>query len=215
MAIVSQSTFAKIMDVSRKTVTTWKAKNLLVMQGDQVDEIASKKLLQKYRPTPAKSVTSERGKNAKKPAAGNKSGNKNSAALGNNSDAPKRTRNKPPPEPGSPEADALLALEQDGAPHTINEARRIKENYLAKLRELEFQEKTGELVELALVERVLFKSFRQQRDAWLNWPAKVGPLIAAELDIDSDKVVAQLNEYVHKQISQLSEPVLDFEAEQD
>jgi hypothetical protein len=215
MAIVSQSTFAKIMDVSRKTVTTWKAKNLLVMQGDQVDETASKKLLDKYRSPPAKSVTSARARVAKKPPPGNKSGNKNSAASGNNADAPKRPRKTAPPEPGTPEFDAAEDIARNGAPHTLNEAKRIKENYLAKLRELEFQEKTGELVELALVERVLFKSFRQQRDAWLNWPAKVGPLIAAELDIDSDKVVAQLNEYVHKQISQLSEPVLDFEAEQD
>jgi len=215
MAIVSQATFAKIMDVSRKTVTTWKAKNLLVMQGDQVDETASKKLLDKYRSAPTKSVTSARAPVAKKPPPGNKSGNKNSAVSGNNSDTAKRTRQKPPPEPGSPEFEAAQDIVQNGAPHTLNEAKRVKENYLAKLRQLEFEEKTGALVELALVERVLFKSFRMHRDAWLNWPAKVGPLIAAELDIDSDKVVAQLNEHVHKQISQLGEPVLDFDEDED
>lgn len=215
MAIVSQATFAKIMDVSRKTVTTWKAKNLLVMQGDQVDETASKKLLDKYRSAPAKPVTSGRAQVAKKPTAGNKSGNKNSAASGNNSGAPKRTRKAAPPEPGSPEFDAAEDIARNGAPHTLNEAKRIKENYLAKLRELEYQEKTGDLVELALVERVVFKSFRHQRDAWRNWPAKVGPLIAAELDIDSDKVVAQLNDYIHKQITQLGEIALDFDADED
>ncbi len=214
MAIVSQATFAKIMDVSRKTVTTWKAKNLLVMQGDQVDETASKKLLDKYRSPPAKAVTSAGGKVAKKPPTGNKSGNKNSPASGNNPAAPKRTRQKPAPEPGSPEFEAAQDIAQHGAPHTLNEAKRVKENYLAKLRQLEFEEKTGALVELALVERVLFKSFRMHRDAWLGWPAKVGPLIAAELDVESDKVVALLNEHVHKQITRLGEPLLDFDEDE-
>src|SRR5476651_2644260 len=131
MAIVSQATFAKIMDVSRKTVTTWKAKNLLVMQGDQVDEIASKKLLDKYRSAPTKSVTSARASVAKKPPPGNKSGNKNSAASGNNSGAPKRTRKTALPEPGTSEFEAAAAIALNGAPHTLNEAKRIKENFLA------------------------------------------------------------------------------------
>ncbi|WP_244112580.1 hypothetical protein [Burkholderia gladioli] len=57
---------------------------------------------------------------------------------------------------------------------------------------------------------VLFEEFRAQRDAWLNWPAKVGPLIASEIGIDADKITAVLVAHVHKQITQLGEPEAQF-----
>lgn len=57
----------------------------------------------------------------------------------------------------------------------------------------------------------LFEEFRAQRDAWLNWPARVGPLIAAELGVEAaDKVTAVLTAHVHKQISNLGEPEANF-----
>lgn len=215
MALVNQAEIARRYGVSRKTVTKWKESNWLVMSGNLVDVEATDKVLKKYRPTTAKPVTPSRAKSAKKPPAGNRAGNSKNMPSGNSDDTTRRTRRKAPPEPGSPEHEAELDIALNGAPHSMNEAKRIKENFLAKLRELEFQQKTGELVELGLVERVLFEMFRSQRDAWLNWPAKVGPLIAAHLGIDSDKVVGALNEYVHKHIHQLGEPELILESDED
>jgi len=91
------------------------------------------------------------------------------------------------------------------------EALRRKENWLALLRQLEYEQKSGALVELAVAQSVLFEAFRAQRDAWLNWPAKIGPLLAAELGLDeADRVTEALTAHVHKQITDLGEPDAEF-----
>lgn len=55
---------------------------------------------------------------------------------------------------------------------TYGEALRLKENWLALLRRLEYEHKSGSLVELAVAQRVVFDLCREQRDLWLAWPAK-------------------------------------------
>ena len=88
----------------------------------------------------------------------------------------------------------------------LDEARRVKENYLALLTKLEFQQKDGQLIEMAAAEEVLFNAFRQQRDSWLNWPSRVAPLMAADLGVPADRMTEVLIEHVHKHISVLGEP---------
>lgn len=215
MAVVNQAEFARLMDVSRKTVTTWKARNLLVLSGDLVDVEASKKVLKKYRREGVPSVTSTTAAARKTARPGNSAGNAKKPASGNTKPAPRAPRKKPPPEPGTLEWEAENELGRRGANLDLNEAKRVKENYLALLRELEYAEKSGSLVDLDLVKRVLFEEHRAQRDAWLNWPARVGPLIAAQFDLEADRVVGALNEHVHKHVAQLGEPDLDLSAEQD
>lgn len=90
------------------------------------------------------------------------------------------------------------------------EALRRKENYLALLRQLEFEQKSGALVDLGLAERVLFEGARAQRDAWLSWPSKIGPLLAADFGLEADRVTEALTEHVHKHIAQLGEPDVHF-----
>lgn len=97
--------------------------------------------------------------------------------------------------------------------HDYAEALRRKENYLALLRQLEYEQKTGALVDLETAERVLFEGARAQRDAWLSWPSKVGPLLAADFGLPADKVTAALTEHVHKHIAQLGEPDVQFGAQ--
>ncbi|WHP82374.1 hypothetical protein [Edwardsiella anguillarum] len=97
-------------------------------------------------------------------------------------------------------------LFENGAELSLDEARRVKENYLALLTKLEFQQKDGQLIEMAAAEEVLFNAFRQQRDAWLNWPSRVAPLMAADLDVPADRMTEVLIEHVHKHISVLGEP---------
>lgn len=94
----------------------------------------------------------------------------------------------------------------NGAEMTREEASRVKENYLALLTKLEFEKEDGQLVELSVAESVLFAAFRQQRDAWMNWPSRVAPLMAADLDVPADRMTEVLIEYVHKHISGLGEP---------
>ena len=110
------------------------------------------------------------------------------------------------------EEEAARLLESSGeASHAYAEALRRKENYLALLRQLEYENKSGSLVELEVAEKILFEQARASRDAWLNWPTRVGPLLAADLGLEADRVVGALTEYVHKHISQLGEPEIEVE----
>lgn len=93
---------------------------------------------------------------------------------------------------------------------SFDEARRIKEVYLALLNRLDFERKCGALIELDLASDILFEEFRAQRDAWLNWPTRVAPLLAAELGVEADRLTEALTEHVHKQIAQLGEPEANF-----
>ncbi|NMX99337.1 hypothetical protein HBO43_22360 [Pseudomonas veronii] len=105
------------------------------------------------------------------------------------------------------EEEAARLLESGGvATHDYAEALRRKENYLALLRQLEYEQKSGSLVDLEVAEKILFEQARASRDAWLNWPTRVGPLLAADLGLEADRVVGALTEYVHKHISQLGTP---------
>ena len=123
-----------------------------------------------------------------------------------------RTANPSPVDGETLEEEAARLLESGGeAGHAYAEALRRKENYLALLRQLEYENKSGSLVELEVAEKILFEQARASRDAWLNWPTRVGPLLAADLGLEADRVVGALTEYVHKHISQLGEPEIEVE----
>jgi hypothetical protein len=94
----------------------------------------------------------------------------------------------------------------------LRDAIRRKENYLALLRELEYEQKAGRLIELKLAEAVVFETFREVRNVWLNWPQKVAPFIAAELDVDIDRVATLLSQHVYEQLLEISEPQPDFQS---
>jgi hypothetical protein len=87
-----------------------------------------------------------------------------------------------------------------------------KEHYLSLLRQLEYEERNGALIELAAARNVFFEEFRTIRDAWLNWPAKFGALIASDLGNEADRVTEVLTSYIHKQLTALGEPAPGFKA---
>lgn len=107
------------------------------------------------------------------------------------------------------EAAARIAASAKVIPQ-VGESIARKEHFLSLLRELEYREKDGALVDLAVAEQVLFEAARAARDAWLNFPAKVGPQLAAQLGLEADKVTEALSAYVHKQIAEIGEPDGDF-----
>ncbi|WP_353614784.1 hypothetical protein [Mangrovibacter phragmitis] len=187
---MNQSDFARLHGVSRKTVTMWKSRGWLVISGDDIDVNASNALLEKYRKTINRPTSEKAASPAKK------------AAAPTSSQAVKTEED----DGASPESIAMNFILQNGAELSLDEARRIKENYLALLTKLEFQQKDGQLIEMTVAEEVLFNAFRQQRDAWLNWPSRVAPLMAADLDVPADRMTEVLIEHVHKHISVLGEP---------
>lgn len=99
-------------------------------------------------------------------------------------------------------AGGLIQGQSNGAAlsglETYAEAQRRKENYLAKLRELEFEIKSGRLVDAASVHKRIFTMAREEREALTVWPAQAAPLIAAELGIDQVKLAVSLDYHVRK-----------------
>ncbi|MFH5923833.1 hypothetical protein [Roseomonas xinghualingensis] len=66
------------------------------------------------------------------------------------------------------------------------------------------------VVEIGVAEAVMFETFRAFRDAWMNWPARVAPLIAADLGIEAGRVLEALTPHVQQQLEDLGEPEPDF-----
>lgn len=115
-----------------------------------------------------------------------------------------------PPDAASGTSDA------EGELLDYQSALAKKENYQALLKQLEYEQKSGSLVDLATAENVLFEAARAQRDSWLSWPARIGPLLAAELGIDeADRVTEFLTAHVHKHVAKLGIPDADFVKHED
>lgn len=90
------------------------------------------------------------------------------------------------------------------------EAAAIKENALALKHLLVAQKEAGKLVEIEVAESVIFDDRRGARDAWMAWPGRFAPLLAADLGIDGAQLAEALKPYVHQQLDELGEPDLDF-----
>jgi len=211
MALVSQAKYAELHGVSRKTVTKWKASGYLTLTDSFVDVEASDIRLKEFGLGRfAKTVT---------PSKGNKQGNSRPASNTGTKPAP----SKPPPRPktgdeeedlGSTDLDLLPADFLEGLlagrvqPMPI--AERLKENGLAGQRLLEMLKKAGLQVDLPDAEEVFFEQARSNRDAWLNWPTRVAPMLAADLGIDASVLTEHLIKHVQQHLGELGEPNADF-----
>ncbi len=80
-------------------------------------------------------------------------------------------------EPPPVVAERILAA--TGATLTLAEAERVKENYLALLRQLEYEAKAGLLLSIADVEAVVGAVLDATRARVLAIPSKVSPLLAS------------------------------------
>ena len=121
------------------------------------------------------------------------------------------------PAGGNAKTDAKETLQPGGTAKGVayGEALRLKENWTALLRRLEYEHKSGSLVEMSVAQGVVFELCREQRDAWLAWPAKVAPFIAMQFAIDDvDRLTNTLAAHVHKQLADLGEPEPRFDADE-
>ncbi|MBJ6372744.1 hypothetical protein [Sedimentitalea arenosa] len=66
-------------------------------------------------------------------------------------------------------------------------ARTALTVYQAQDRQLAIQKKKGALVDRARAETLVFRLARQERDAWVTWPARVAALIAADISAEEEK----------------------------
>ena len=122
----------------------------------------------------------------------------------------KRTRRVESGDELDGDTDDLIRRMLSGEVLSLVDAERMKANGLALRQFVNARLAAGALVEIELAERVMFEEARKGRDAWLGFASRVGPLMAADLDVAPDKVVEALTAHVHDQLADLGEPELDF-----
>jgi hypothetical protein len=88
---------------------------------------------------------------------------------------------------------------------TFMQARTANEVLKAQERRLRLQQMKGELVDRAKAVAQVFRLARDERDAWVNWPARVAAMIAAELEADPHKLHTVLERHVRDHLADLAE----------
>lgn len=111
---------------------------------------------------------------------------------------------------GLASTDDLIRRLLSGETLDIASALRAKENGLALRQLVRARREADAVVDIEVAEGVLFEQARAIRDAWLNWPARAGPPMAAQLGLRADKVVEVLTAHVHEQLKALGDPEADF-----
>lgn len=189
---MNQSDFAKLHGVSRKTVTTWKARGWLVLAGDDIDVDASNANIKQYR----KTVTRPE-KNNEKNAAGNKQGNK---SQGNNSGNRSGTYQEE-----SPTKIVERMIATNGAKMTLDQARTLKENFLALLTRLEYEIKSGQVLPYKEMIAAVGQEYSRMRTRLIAIAPEHGPRLRVLASTTNDaEFVAALQEVVHEAIEELS-----------
>ena len=92
-----------------------------------------------------------------------------------------------------------------GQAMTFMQARTANEVLKAQERRVRLQRMKGELVDRAKAVAQVFRLAREERDAWVNWPARVAAMIAAELEVDAHKLHTVLEGHVRDHLAELAE----------
>ena len=110
----------------------------------------------------------------------------------------------PPAEP--PHAERTPASEpatQGGASFT--QARTAHEIAKAQRARIQVQRLREEVVDRAQATAEVFRLARRERDAWVNWPARVAALMAADLGVEPHTMQKVLEAHVRDHLNELAE----------
>ena len=128
-------------------------------------------------------------------------------------------RRKPAAQKLRPVAEAAVGsvretLKEQGLPAggnvTFVQARTAHEIAKAHLTRLRLQRMKGELVDRARATALVFRLAREERDTWINWPARVAALMAAELSVEAHPMQKILETYVRAHLAELAEVRPEF-----
>ena len=124
--------------------------------------------------------------------------------------APSRPGSAMKPVPEAAVGAVRETLREHGEPvsaggMTFMQARTANEVLKAQERRVRLQRMKGELVDRARAVAQVFKLARDERDAWVNWPARVAAIVAAELEVDTHKLHTVLERHVRDHLAELAE----------
>ena len=125
--------------------------------------------------------------------------------------APRTPKLKPVPEAavsavGETLREQGLAAPATGGGTTFLQAKTANEVLKAQERKLRLAKLKGELIDRARALALVFRLARQERDAWVNWPARVAALMAAELGTETAAMQKVLEAHVRAQLEELAQP---------
>jgi len=90
----------------------------------------------------------------------------------------------------------------DKVSSTYAQSRAIRENFQARLAKLEFEQKSGKLVDADDVKKQAFKAARTVRDSMLNIPDRIAAELAAETD--TFKIHKRITDEIRKALESLT-----------
>jgi hypothetical protein len=88
---------------------------------------------------------------------------------------------------------------------TFMQAPTANEVLKAQERRVRLQRMTGELIDRAKATAQVFRLARDERDAWVNWPARVIAMIAAELGLEQHQLHTVLERHVREHLGELAD----------
>jgi hypothetical protein len=105
-------------------------------------------------------------------------------------------------------------LKEQGLPAggsvTFVQARTAHEIAKAHLARLRLQRMKGELIDRARTTAMVFRLAREERDTWINWPARVAALMASELGVEAHSMQKALETHVRAHLAELAEVKPEF-----
>jgi alkylated DNA nucleotide flippase Atl1 len=189
---MNQSDFAKLHGVSRKTVTSWKARGWLVLAGDDIDVEASNANIERFRKTVTrpekKEAGNKQGNKTGNRSSGNKSGNKNDKDL---------------PESATKTVERMIV--EHGVTMSLDEARQMKENFLALLTQLEYDIKSGQVLPYKDMIEAVGNEYARMRTRLIAIAPEHGPRLRVLASTTNDaEFVQALQEVVYEAMEELS-----------
>ena len=119
-------------------------------------------------------------------------------------DEPAQADETPPTEPPREERTPATEPAPQGAA-TFTQARTAHEIAKAQRARIQVQRLREEVVDRAQATSEVFRLARRERDAWVNWPARVAALMAAELGLDAHVMQKVLEAHVREHLNELAE----------
>ncbi len=130
------------------------------------------------------------------------------AAWARNTNAAKRRKRKAVPKAALEAARETLTESGQrpaGVGMTFMEARTASEVLKVQTARINLQRLKGEVIDRARAIAHAFRFAREMRDAWLNWPARVSALMAADLGVDPHTMHTALEKHVRQHLDELAE----------
>lgn len=189
---MNQSEFAKLHGVSRAAVNKWKSRGWLVFDGDEVNVELSNANINRYKKTVNRS---------------NKSGVEVDTQVDKSVNTQVNTKvNNKVNKQETPSQVAERLVKENGATLSLDEARTLKENYLALLAKLEYEMKSGQVLPWSIMILEVGKEYARIRTRLMAIAPEHGPRLR-QLALSSDddlSFVSSLTEIIYEAMEELS-----------